>query len=106
MPWIQKTNPRSWGSSITPNFEGFEDFPRGSKSKRACEVERLGLNRKKMARWYRRYRRSTIAEPGNTGVPDPSREHGNVERIPEVTPHRVQPTGEREWGGSYRSDRS
>ena len=27
---------------------------------------------------------------------DPSREHGNVERIPEVTPHRVQPTGN-EW---------
>ena len=24
---------------------------------------------------------------------DPSREHGNVERIPEVTPHRVQPHG-------------
>ena len=34
-----------------------------------------------------------IAEPGSTGVPDPSREHGNVERIPEVTPHRVQPHG-------------
>ena len=31
---------------------------------------------------------------------DPSREHGNVERIPEVTPHRVQPHGER-VGSSY-----
>ena len=27
MPW-KKTNPRSWGSSITPNFEGF--FPKWS----------------------------------------------------------------------------
>ena len=59
------------------------------------EVERLGLNRKK-----KRWRDGTagiadraIAEPGSTGVPDPSREHGNVERIPEVTPHRVQPHG-------------
>ena len=44
---LKKTNPqRSWGASITPNFEGL-GFPRGSKSKRACEVERLGLNRKK-----------------------------------------------------------
>ena len=36
---------------------------------------------------------------------DPSREHGNVERIPEVTPHRVQPHGER-VGAVTRSDRS
>ena len=27
MPWIQKTNPRSWGSSITPNFEGLGVSP-------------------------------------------------------------------------------
>ena len=26
MPWIQ-TNPRSWGSSITPNFEGLGVSP-------------------------------------------------------------------------------
>ena len=32
---------------------------------------------------------------------DPSREHGNVERIPEVTPHRVQPRGN-EWGAVTR----
>ena len=31
---------------------------------------------------------------------NPSREHDNVERIPEVTPHRVQPHGER-VGSSY-----
>ena len=31
---------------------------------------------------------------------DPSREHPDVERIPEVTPHRVQPHGER-VGSSY-----
>ena len=43
----QKNKPsKSWGASITPNFEGL-GFPRGSKVKRACEVERLGLNRKK-----------------------------------------------------------
>ena len=36
----KKTPQRSWGASITPNFEGL-GFPRGSKSKRACEVERL-----------------------------------------------------------------
>ena len=36
----QKTNPqRSWGL-VLPQLRGF-GFPRGSKSKRACEVERL-----------------------------------------------------------------
>ena len=53
-----------------------------------------------MARWYRRYRRSSYRRTGKHWSPDPSREHGNVERIPEVTPHRVQPTGER-VGSSY-----
>ena len=66
---LKKTNPqRSWGASITPNFEGL-GFPRGSKSKRACEVERLGLNRKKMARWYRRYRRSSYRRTGKHWSP-------------------------------------
>ena len=36
--------------------------------------------------------------------PDPSREHGNVERIPEVTPHRVQPHGERVGSSYHRTD--
>ena len=47
MPWTED-KPRSWGSSITPNFEGFGVSPR-FEVKQACEVERLGLNRKK--RW-------------------------------------------------------
>ena len=104
MPWIQKTNPRSWGSSITPNFEGF-DFP-GFEVKRACEVERLGLNRKK------RWRDGTagiadraIAEPGSTGVPtqvvNTATSSGSQKSLPIAFNH----TGER-VGSSYQSDRS
>ena len=99
---LKKTNPqRSWGASITPNFEGL-GFPRGSKSKRACEVERLGLNRKKKDGEMVPQVSPIELSPNREALEshDPSREHGNVERIPEVTPHRVQPHGER-VGSSY-----
>ena len=74
----------------------------GFESKRACEVEEAWTEpKKKMARWYRRYRRSSYRRTGKHWSPTaPSREHDNVERIPEVTPHRVQPHGER-VGSSY-----
>ena len=70
MPWIQKNKaPKKFGSSITQT-SGLWGLPRGSKSKRACEVERLGLNRKKkMARWYRRYRRSSYRRTGKHWSP-------------------------------------
>ena len=103
---IQKNKPqRSWGASITPNFEGL-GFPRGSKSKRACEVERLGLNRKKMARWYRRYRRSSYRRTGKhwsptTQVVNTQTSSGSQKSLP-IAFNR---TGN-EWGPVTRSDRS
>ena len=81
------------GALVLPPTSRGLSFPRGSKSNEACEVERLGLNRKKMARWYRRYRRSSYRRTGKHWAHDPSREHPDVERVPEVPPHRVQPHG-------------
>ena len=51
----QKNKPSKFGVQYYPQLRGFGGFPRGSKSKRACEVE-AWTEPKKMARWYRRYR--------------------------------------------------
>ena len=86
---------------VLPQLRGF-GVSRGSKSKRACEVERLGLNRKKKDGEMVPQVSLIELSPNREALEshDPSREHGNVERIPEVTPHRVQPHGER-VGSSY-----
>ena len=54
-----------------------------------------------MARWYRRYRPIELSPNREALEPhNPSREHDNVERIPEVTPIAFSHTGER-VGSSY-----
>ena len=95
------------GVLVLPQLRGFGAFPRGSKSKRACEVERLGLNRKKkMARWYRRYRRSSYRRTGKhwsptTQVVNTQTSSGSQKSLP-IAFNR---TGN-EWGPVTRSDRS
>ena len=90
--------PKKFGSSITQT-SGLWGFP--PKSERACEVERLGLGKKKMARWYRRYRRSSYRRGGKkwsptTQVVNTQTSSGSQKSLPIAFNH----TGER-VGSSY-----
>ena len=102
---IQKNKPsKKWGASITPNFEGFGGFPE-VRSQTSMRSRAWTEPKKKMARWYRRYRRSSYRRTGKHWSPAQVVNTQTSSGSQKSLPIAFSRTGN-EWGPVTRPDRS